>query len=84
MIGDLPAWRGERMLAWLVGRLDSACGYVDLMTHTLWAFLASRNYLVVSAAADGLTCVNGQSFLPVDGLQFSPLAAIQISPTAAR
>jgi transcriptional regulator with XRE-family HTH domain len=54
MIADLPAWRGERMLAWLAGRLDPACGYVDLMAHTLWALLASRHYLAVSRAADGL------------------------------
>lgn len=54
MVGDLPTWRGERMLAWLAGRLDPACGYVDLMVHTLWAFLASRHYLAVSTAADGL------------------------------
>ncbi|MBV9013253.1 MAG: hypothetical protein JO272_14600 [Pseudonocardiales bacterium] len=54
MIGSLPAWRGERMLVWLAGRLDPACGYVDLMAHTLWAFLASRPSLAVSTAADGL------------------------------
>lgn len=54
MIGSLPAWRGERMLVWLASRLDPACGYVDLMAHTLWAFLASRHYLALSTAADGL------------------------------
>jgi hypothetical protein len=54
MVADLPVWRGERLLAWLAGRLDPRCGYVDLMAHTLWALLASRHYLAVSAAADGL------------------------------
>jgi hypothetical protein len=42
------------MLVWLVGRLDPACGYADLVAHTLWAFLASRHYLAASTAADGL------------------------------
>jgi transcriptional regulator with XRE-family HTH domain len=50
---DLPAWRGERLLAWLTGRLDPKCGYVDLMAHTLWALLASR-HLAASPAARGL------------------------------
>jgi transcriptional regulator with XRE-family HTH domain len=54
MVADLPAWRGERLLAWLAGRLDPKCGYVDLMAHTLWALLASRPHLAVSAAANGL------------------------------
>jgi hypothetical protein len=54
MVADLPVWRGERLLAWLAGRLDPGCGYVDLMAHTLWALLASRHYLAVSAAANGL------------------------------
>ena len=54
MVADLPAWRGERLLAWLVERLDPRCGYVDLMAHTLWALLASRHYLAVSAAASSL------------------------------
>lgn len=54
MIGSLPSWRGERMLVWLARRLDPACGYVDLMAHTLWTFLASRHYLAISIAADRL------------------------------
>ena len=54
MITDLPAWRGEQLLAWLAGRLDPTCGYADLMAHTLWALLAGRHYLAVSAAAEGL------------------------------
>jgi len=54
MVADLPAWRGERLLAWLAGRLDPRCGYVDLMAHTLWALLASRPHLAVSGAANGL------------------------------
>jgi len=51
---DLPAWRGERLLAWLAGRLHPECGYVDLMAHTLWALLAFRHYLAASPAARGL------------------------------
>jgi hypothetical protein len=54
MVADLPTWRGERLLAWLVDRLDPRCGYVDLMAHTLWALLVSRHYLAVSAAASSL------------------------------
>jgi transcriptional regulator with XRE-family HTH domain len=54
MVADLPAWRGEQLLAWLAGRLDPTCGYVDLMAHTLWTLLASRHYLAVSVAAEGL------------------------------
>ncbi|MGH4014616.1 MAG: hypothetical protein ACRDSL_11970 [Pseudonocardiaceae bacterium] len=54
MTSDLPAWRGERLLAWLAGRLDPACGYVDLVAHTLWALLAHRHYLAASAAAKDL------------------------------
>jgi transcriptional regulator with XRE-family HTH domain len=54
MVADLPAWRGERLLAWLAGRLDLDCGYVDLIAHTLWALLTSRGYLAASAAAEGL------------------------------
>jgi len=54
MVADLPAWRGERLLAWLAGRLDPTCGYVDLVAHTLWALLTSRDYLAASAAAEGL------------------------------
>lgn len=54
MIDYMPAWRGERMLNWLSKRLDPDCCYVDLIAHTLWAALASRHYLTVSTAADGL------------------------------
>jgi hypothetical protein len=54
MVAELPAWRGERLLAWLAGRLDPGCGYVDLIAHTLWALLTSRGYLAASVAAEGL------------------------------
>jgi transcriptional regulator with XRE-family HTH domain len=54
MVANLPAWHGDQLLTWLAGRLDPACGYVDLVTHTLWALLRSRHYLAVSPAADGL------------------------------
>jgi len=54
MVADLPAWHGDQLLRWLAGRLDPACGYVDLVTHTLWALLRSRHYLASSPAADGL------------------------------
>jgi transcriptional regulator with XRE-family HTH domain len=54
MVGDLPAWRGDRLLGWLAGRLDPSCGYVDLIAHELWALLASRHYLATDPAAAGL------------------------------
>ena len=54
MVADLPAWRGEQLLKWLSGRLDPACGYVDLVAHTLWVLLAGRHYLATSDAAEGL------------------------------
>ena len=54
MVADLSAWHGDQLLRWLAGRLDPACGYVDLVTHTLWALLRSRHYLASSPAADGL------------------------------
>jgi hypothetical protein len=54
MVGDLPAWRGDRLLGWLAGRLDPSCGYVDLIAHELWALLASRHYLATDPAAGGL------------------------------
>jgi DNA-binding transcriptional regulator YiaG len=54
MVGDLPAWRGDRLLGWLAGRLDPSCGYVDLIAHELWALLASRHYLATDTDAAGL------------------------------
>jgi hypothetical protein len=54
MVGELPAWRGDRLLGWLAGRLDPACGYVDLIAHELWALLAGRPYLATDPAAAGL------------------------------
>ena len=51
MVGNLPAWRGDRLLGWLAGRLDPSCGYVDLIAHELWALLASRHYLAADPAA---------------------------------
>ncbi|HZD71406.1 MAG TPA: helix-turn-helix transcriptional regulator [Actinomycetes bacterium] len=54
MIADLPAWRGEQLLGWLARRLDPACGYVDLVVHTLWALLASRHYLAETALGEDL------------------------------
>jgi len=54
MVGELPAWRGDRLLGWLAGRLDPACGYVDLIAHELWALLAGRHYLATEPAAAGL------------------------------
>ena len=54
MVGNLPAWRGDRLLGWLAGRLDPSCGYVDLIAHELWALLASRHYLATDPAAAGL------------------------------
>jgi transcriptional regulator with XRE-family HTH domain len=54
MVADLPAWHGNQLLTWLAGRLDPTCGYVDLITHTLWSLLRSRHYLAVSPAATGL------------------------------
>jgi hypothetical protein len=54
MVGDLPAWRGDRLLGWLAGRLDPSCGYADLIAHELWALLASRHYLATDPAAAGL------------------------------
>jgi hypothetical protein len=54
MVGELPTWRGDRLLRWLAGRLDPTCGYVDLIAHELWALLASRHYLATDPAAAGL------------------------------
>jgi hypothetical protein len=54
MVGELPVWRGDRLLSWLAGRLDPACGYVDLIAHELWALLAGRHYLATDPAAAGL------------------------------
>jgi transcriptional regulator with XRE-family HTH domain len=54
MVGNPSAWRGERLLGWLAGRLDPKCGYVDLIAHELWALLASRHYLATDPAAAGL------------------------------
>jgi hypothetical protein len=54
MAGELPAWRGDRLLGWLTGRLDPSCGYVHLIAHELWALLASRHYLAADPAAAGL------------------------------
>jgi transcriptional regulator with XRE-family HTH domain len=52
MVSELPAWRGEKLLAWLAGRLNAECGYVDLVAHTLWALFASRHDLAVTTAAE--------------------------------
>lgn len=65
MIGDLPRWHGERLLAWLVGRLDPSCHHIDLATHTLWALLASRPYLATVPAAVGLAA-RAESLIDTD------------------
>jgi transcriptional regulator with XRE-family HTH domain len=54
MVEELPPWRGDRLLGYLAGRLNSSCGYVDLIAHELWALLASRSYLAADPAAAGL------------------------------
>jgi transcriptional regulator with XRE-family HTH domain len=51
MIGELPAWRGEKLLTWLTGRLEAECGYVDLVAHTLWALFAGRHDLAATRPA---------------------------------
>lgn len=54
MIGAVPSWPGEKVLTWLVGRLDPSCKYVDLIAHTLWVLLGARPQLATSSAAAGL------------------------------
>jgi transcriptional regulator with XRE-family HTH domain len=54
MVEPQPAWRGDRLLGWLAGRLDPACGYADLIAHELWALLACRPELAREPPAAGL------------------------------
>ncbi len=44
--GRLGPWRGTRLIAHLLDRLDPGHGYTDLYVHTLWALLAARPELL--------------------------------------
>ncbi|MDT0330963.1 helix-turn-helix transcriptional regulator [Nocardiopsis lambiniae] len=39
---DVDAWRGDRMLNHLTGKLDPANPYVDIVVHSLWALIIRK------------------------------------------
>jgi hypothetical protein len=45
---ELPtrSWRGAKLLRHLVGKLDPANGYLDVVVHTTWALLQHRPAIV--------------------------------------
>jgi hypothetical protein len=45
---ELPtrSWRGTKLLAHLVGKLEPKNVYIDVVTHTVWALLQHRPAIV--------------------------------------
>lgn len=45
---ELPtrSWRGTKLLAHLVGRLEPTNVYIDVVAHTVWALLQHRPAIV--------------------------------------